>query len=84
MSENTKSKNAYNIIPITINDRNTVMDFLYKLFFRDEPLNASVDLMNEENVIESLKSYSNKLFDNGELQKYRLLLNNIFVFNLKI
>jgi len=73
MSADIKSKNAYNIVPITIYDKNTVIEFLLKLFFRDEPLNAAVELMKEKDVVENLKNYSIKLLDNGKLQKYRFI-----------
>lgn len=60
----------FNILSIVVDDINTVMDFLLKLFFWDEPLNASLELMKEKHVAEDLKNYSLNLLNNGELKYY--------------
>jgi len=71
------SQNTFNIFPITITDNNNVIEFLLKLFFRDEPLNVAMELTKEKDKAENLKNYSLKLLENGELLKYKLN-NNFF------
>lgn len=68
MSEVMKSKRACNIFPIIMKDNSTVIEFLLKRFFVDEPLNAAIDLMNEKNIVETLKNHTLKLLDNGKLK----------------
>lgn len=67
MSEAVRPESVYNIVPITANDNDTVIAFLLKRFFVEEPLNASVDLMNEKHIAEILKNHTIRLLDNGEL-----------------
>lgn len=62
-----KSKIDYNVLPIVVDDIDTVMEFLFKLFFWDEPLNASLGLMKEKHIDGDLKNYSLNLLNNGEL-----------------
>lgn len=45
----TPPAEPYEISFITEDDKETVLDFLRKFFFRDEPLNASIKLLEDEN-----------------------------------
>lgn len=69
MSEVAKPICACNIVPIIMKDNSTVIEFLLKRFFADEPLNAAVNLMNEKNIVETLKNHTLKLLYNGKLKQ---------------
>jgi hypothetical protein len=69
MSAPLKSNNKCNIHPIIGKDNNIILEFLFKFFFRDEPLNAAVNLMNEKNINDILKNHFIQLLNNGELNK---------------
>lgn len=73
MSAAIKSKTVFKIVPIIKNDEITVIEFLQKFFTRDEPLNAAINLIKEEDV--AIRKYINGLFDNGEWKK--AVLNKI-------
>lgn len=66
MSNTLKSSDKCNIQPIIANDKNTIVEFLFKFFFRDEPLNAALNLVNEKNIAVILKNHSIQLLDNGK------------------
>lgn len=92
MSVTMKSELAFKVFPIVVGDVNPVIEFLFKLFFWDEPLNASLELMKEKDVAEHLKNYSLRLLNNGELKtvKYfsftylyilsKIIINIIIIF----
>lgn len=63
MSAAIKSKTLFKIVPIIKNDEITVIEFLQKFFTRDEPLNAAINLIKEEDV--AIRKYIIGLFDNG-------------------
>lgn len=69
MSGTLKLSGKCHIHPIIEKDYNTILEFLFKFFFRDEPLNAAVNLMNEKNIKDILKNHFIQLLDNGELNK---------------
>lgn len=47
--ETISNKPSYTIVPITEKDVERVVNFLRKFFFRDEPLNVAVGLLDEPN-----------------------------------
>lgn len=62
-----KSKYTFNIVTITKEkDENTVIEFLMKFFFRDEPLNATMDLTKDQDIIKDLRNYTMKILNEGE------------------
>lgn len=74
MSETMKFENSFNIFPVTLKDKNIVLEFLLKGFFSDEPINASVDLLKENGIEQILKNHTNIILDKG---KYK---NNVLQF----
>lgn len=62
-----EKKHSYNILPIADHDRHSVINFLKKYFFRDEPLNASKNLIKETESIKELEKYCDIYSQNGEL-----------------
>jgi len=69
MSAVMKSKYTFKVVPINPKEAITVIEFLLQFFIRDEPLNAAVQLIKEECIVENFKNRINGLFDNGELKK---------------
>ncbi|XP_025423942.1 dopamine N-acetyltransferase-like isoform X2 [Sipha flava] len=57
MDENSGAKYSYSIVPITANDKQTVANFLKKFFFRDEPLNVAIQLLEEIDSATKLEKY---------------------------
>lgn len=57
MDESNKPLYSYSIIPITSDDKETVAAFLRKFFFRDEPLNVAIQLLEETDSATKLKNY---------------------------
>lgn len=67
MSAAIKSKYTFNVVTITTEkDANTVIEFLMKFFFRDEPLNATMDLTEDQNIVKDLRNYTMKILNEGE------------------
>ncbi|CAI6346989.1 unnamed protein product [Macrosiphum euphorbiae] len=60
------SEYAFKVVPIITKDEITVIEFLLQYFIRDEPLNASVELIKEKDIAKNFKNYIIGLFDNGE------------------
>lgn len=56
-----------NILPITAEDKQVVIAFLRKFFFRDEPLILGIDMLDDTDSLARLESYCFNFVDNGEL-----------------
>ncbi len=48
--ESVPKKTSYTIAPITNKDKDKVINFLRTFFFRDEPLNIAIGLLDEPNA----------------------------------
>ncbi|KAF0759514.1 dopamine N-acetyltransferase isoform X1 [Aphis craccivora] len=57
MDEANEAKFSYSIVPITAKDKHTVAAFLRKFFFRDEPLNVAIQLLEETDSAAKLENY---------------------------
>lgn len=57
MDEANVAKFSYSIVPITAKDKHTVAAFLRKFFFRDEPLNVAIQLLEETDSAAKLENY---------------------------
>lgn len=57
MDETSNAQRSYSIVPITANDIQTVAAFLKKFFFRDEPLNVAIGLLEETDSAIKLENY---------------------------
>ncbi|XP_050433453.1 arylalkylamine N-acetyltransferase 1-like isoform X2 [Adelges cooleyi] len=55
----------FSIEAITSEDRQAVIEFLKKFFYRDEPLNNALGLMDDAKAIVKLEAYCNSLLDSG-------------------
>lgn len=60
------NKRTYNILPISDLDRNSAMNSLKKYFFLDEPLNASIRLIEETDSVQQLENFCDTYLRNGE------------------
>jgi len=66
--DDTKHKNvSINVVPITDNDKQVVMDSLKQYFFRDEPLCASLALTEEKESVIQLENFCADILQSGEL-----------------
>lgn len=61
-----KSEYAFKVIPIISKEEITVIEFLLQFFIRDEPLNASIELIKDKDIAKNFKNYISELFNNGE------------------
>lgn len=62
-----KSKYNFNIVTITKEkDENAVIEFLMKFFFRDEPLNATMNLTKDQDIAIDLRNYTMKILNEGK------------------
>ncbi|XP_050299236.1 arylalkylamine N-acetyltransferase 1-like isoform X2 [Anthonomus grandis grandis] len=60
------SPKEYDIVVTTASDKEDILNFLREFFFRDEPLNKYLDLINENNPrCKDLEYFSTKNIDNG-------------------
>lgn len=57
MDRPIKEGGSYSIVPINTDDKETVADFLRKFFFRDEPLNVAIRLLEETESATKLENY---------------------------
>ncbi|VVC43653.1 Hypothetical protein CINCED_3A025131 [Cinara cedri] len=57
MDDTNKPLCSYSIVPITSDDKETVAAFLRQFFFRDEPLNVAIQLLEETDSATKLKNY---------------------------
>lgn len=65
MDENETTTMEYHIIPIGIKDQQKIIAFLRRFFFRDEPLNHSIQLIpeGENSTCIPLEEYSTSSID---------------------
>lgn len=61
-----KSEYSFKVIPIISKEEITVIEFLLQYFIRDEPLNASIELIKDKGIAKNFKNYISGLFNNGE------------------
>lgn len=61
-----KTKPFYSIILVTVNDRNTVVEFLRRFFLRDEPLNEAIRLWEEKDSEKKIENYCTGYLRDGE------------------
>lgn len=67
MEEMNKTECSFDISAITNSaDRHSAMDFLKKYYFRDEPLNASIELLKEKESVIMLENFCDTYLNNGE------------------
>lgn len=66
MSED--NKHNFSIVPVTTKDKQIVIEFLKKFFFRDEPLILGIDMMDDVDSLSKLENYCYHFVDNGELE----------------
>lgn len=66
------NKYAYSINPTTAEDKQIVIEFLKKFFFRDEPLILGIDMLEDTDSLAKLENYCFNFVDNGEL-KYTII-----------
>lgn len=79
MDEVNKEQSSYSIVPVTGNDTLSVADFLRKFFFRDEPLNVAIQLLEETDSAAKLEKYCTGYLQYG---RFRRLTNEILMKNL--
>lgn len=65
------NKCAFRVLPTTAEDKQDVIVFLRKFFFRDEPLILGIDMLDDIDSLENLENYCLSFVDNGEL-KYKI------------
>jgi len=61
------NKFVYSIIPTTAEDKQVVIAFLKKFFFRDEPLILGIDMQEDIDSLSELENFCVRVVDNGEL-----------------
>lgn len=65
--DHTKNTNvSFNVVAITDNDKLVVMNSLKQYFFRDEPLCASLELIEEKESVIQLENFCANLLQSGE------------------
>ncbi|XP_050540395.1 uncharacterized protein LOC126905042 [Daktulosphaira vitifoliae] len=57
------SKYLFNVEPITQSDRQEVISFLRKFFYRDEPLIIALNIMDDVEAMSKFEDYCNKLLN---------------------
>lgn len=67
MDEIKNTKDSINVVPITDNDKQVVMNSLKQYFFHDEPLCASLGLTEEKESVIQLENFCADLLQSGEL-----------------
>jgi len=71
------NKFVYSIVPTVAEDKQVVIAFLRKFFFRDEPLILGIDMLEDIDSLSKLENYCFQFVDNGELQ-YKIIKYNAF------
>jgi len=66
MDEIKNKKVSFNILPITKNDAETVKNSLRQYYFRDEPLSASIGLLEEKESVIQFENFCIDLLQFGE------------------
>lgn len=74
MNETKKAECSYSILPITASDKETVATFLRTYFFRDEPLNVAIQLLEETGSALKLEKYCIGYLQYGESESLKDLL----------
>ncbi|XP_025198944.1 dopamine N-acetyltransferase-like [Melanaphis sacchari] len=59
------NKYSHNIVPTTAEDKQVVIDFLRKFFFRDEPLILGINMREDYDSLAKLENYCFNFMDNG-------------------
>ncbi|VVC43656.1 Hypothetical protein CINCED_3A007826 [Cinara cedri] len=59
------NKYAFSVLPTTAEDKQDVIAFLRKFFFRDEPLILGIDMLEDIDSLEKLETYCYNFVDNG-------------------
>jgi len=59
------NKLIYSIVPTTAEDKQVIIAFLRKFFFRDEPLILSIDMQEDVDSLSKLENYCFNFVDNG-------------------
>lgn len=67
---NKVDKCVYSIVPITVEDKLPVIEFLRTFFFRDEPLILGIDMLEDTDSLGKLENYCFNFVNNGELENY--------------
>lgn len=57
---------VFSIVQTTAEDKQIVIEFLRKFFFRDEPLILSIDMLEDIDSLTKLENYCLQFVDNGE------------------
>lgn len=70
MEDPNNAQRSYSIVPITANDKQTVAAFLRKFFFRDEPLNVAIGLLEETDSAKKLENYCIGCLQYGKFTTY--------------
>ncbi|CAI6343515.1 unnamed protein product [Macrosiphum euphorbiae] len=65
MDEIKNTKVSINVLPITDNDKQIVMNSVKQYFFRDEPLCASLGLMEEKESVIQLENFCADILQSG-------------------
>jgi len=66
MDKIKNKKVSFNILPITNNDKETVKNSLRQYFFRDEPISASIGLLEEKESVIQFENFCIDLLQFGE------------------
>lgn len=75
INEIKKAERSYRILPISTNDIQTAISFLRKVFFRDEPLNVAIQLLEEIGSALQLEKYCISCLQYG---KFSRLISSLF------
>lgn len=73
MEKTSQESCSYKIVPITISDRSIVMKSMMDYFFREEPLNASINLMEQKGSVIKQEEFCDEYIGNGELMTVAVL-----------
>lgn len=84
MDGTNKAECSYTIVPITNNDKQTVATFLREFFFRDEPLNVAIGLLEESDSATKLEHYCTGYLQYGIslTQTIKIAKNRFFSVNV--
>lgn len=67
MEKTNQANCSYKIVPVTLNDRSIVMKSMMDYFFREEPLNSSINLMEQKGSVIKQEEFCDNYIGNGEL-----------------
>lgn len=70
------NKCVFSVVQTTAEDKQVVIEFLRKFFFRDEPLILGIDMLEDIESLAKLENYCFNFVDNGELKyiKYNAII----------